>query len=111
MCITSVISIPESQLSQGEKLGAGGIDTLPSNERSAPVPPPHLQSMTEMQGNPESLSNASGSLDDTSSDGSQQRLLPRETGEDIGMGSPVPLSGEAVGIITRLRNRKVHLNI
>lgn len=67
--------------------------------------------MTEMQGNPESLSNTSGSLDDTSSDGSQQRLLPRETGEDIGMGSPVPLSGEAVGIITRLRNRKVHLNI
>lgn len=35
------------------------------------------------------------------------QLLPRETGKDIGMGSPVPLSAEAVGIITRLRNMKV----
>lgn len=34
-------------------------------------------------------------------------LLPRESGHDIGMGSPVPLSTEAVGIITRLRNQKV----
>ncbi|KAL5483010.1 hypothetical protein ACEPAI_8239 [Sanghuangporus weigelae] len=32
--------------------------------------------------------------------------LPRETGHDIGLGSPVPLSKEAVGIITRLRNQK-----
>ena len=35
------------------------------------------------------------------------QLLPRETGKDIGMGSPVPLSAEAVGVITRLRNMKV----
>jgi len=35
------------------------------------------------------------------------KLLPRETGHDIGMGSPVPLSSEAVGVITRLRNMKV----
>jgi tRNA pseudouridine32 synthase len=35
------------------------------------------------------------------------KLLPRETGEDIGMGSPVELSEEAVGIISRLRNMKV----
>ena len=34
-------------------------------------------------------------------------LLPRESGHDIGMGSPVPLSDEAVGVITRLRNQKV----
>ena len=66
--------------------------------------------MTELQGNPESLFNTSGTLDDASSDRSRQRLLPRETGEDIGMCSPVPLSGEAVGIITRLRNKKVHLD-
>ncbi|EJD08351.1 pseudouridine synthase [Fomitiporia mediterranea MF3/22] len=32
--------------------------------------------------------------------------LPRETGHDIGLGSPVPLSKEAVEIITRLRNQK-----
>ncbi|THU77001.1 hypothetical protein K435DRAFT_812863 [Dendrothele bispora CBS 962.96] len=35
-----------------------------------------------------------------------KKLLPRETGEDIGMGSPVPLSSEAVDVITRLRNMK-----
>jgi hypothetical protein len=34
-------------------------------------------------------------------------LLPRETGHDIGAASPVPLSAEAVQIITRLRNMKV----
>ena len=34
-------------------------------------------------------------------------LFRSETGEDIGMGSPVPLSQEAVGVITRLRNMKV----
>jgi hypothetical protein len=38
---------------------------------------------------------------------SSSKLLPRETGHDIGMGSPVPLSSEAVGVITRLRNMKV----
>jgi hypothetical protein len=36
------------------------------------------------------------------------KLLPRETGHDIGMGSPVPLSKETVEVITRLRNLKVH---
>ena len=39
----------------------------------------------------------------------QEKLLPRETGHDIGMGSPVPLSAEAVRIITRLRNMKVRV--
>jgi hypothetical protein len=35
------------------------------------------------------------------------KLLPRETGHDIGMESPVPLSTEAAQIITCLRNMKV----
>jgi hypothetical protein len=35
-----------------------------------------------------------------------RKLLPRETGHDIGSASPVPLSLEAVGIITRLRSLK-----
>ena len=53
-----------------------------------------------MGGSPESLR--------TDKDGkTNNKLLPRETGEDIGMGSPVPLSSEAVGVITRLRNMKV----
>lgn len=34
------------------------------------------------------------------------KTLPRETGEDIGIASPVPLTREAIGIITRLRNMK-----
>ena len=38
---------------------------------------------------------------------SSPQPLPRETGKDIGMGSPVPLSAEAVDVITRLRNMKV----
>ena len=36
-----------------------------------------------------------------------RKLLPRETGEDVGMGSPVPLSSEAITVITNLRNMKV----
>ncbi|KAF8633370.1 hypothetical protein AX17_004541 [Amanita inopinata Kibby_2008] len=92
----------------GGKLGHGGIDTVPSDKRSAPVPPPHLQSQTEAEGNPESLTKTSthSPLDSSSIKPQPQKLLPRETGEDIGMGSPVPLSDEAVGVITRLRNKK-----
>lgn len=83
----------------GEKIGKGGVDTVPSDERSAPAPPPHLEELTKMDGSPESLR--------TEKDGkTNNKLLPRETGEDIGMGSPVPLSSEAVGVITRLRNMK-----
>jgi len=88
---------------QGENVGKGGIDVTPSNDREAPAPPSHLHALTEAQGSPESLSNGDNS---TSGDIANKRL-PRETGEDIGMGSPVPLSSEAVGVITRLRNMKV----
>ncbi|KAF8806614.1 pseudouridine synthase [Phlegmacium glaucopus] len=83
----------------GENVGKGGIDVTPSDDRDAPAPPPHLQALTEAQGSPESLG-----LNDNSTLGNKR--LPRETGEDIGMGSPVPLSSEAVGVITRLRNMK-----
>ncbi|KDQ56299.1 hypothetical protein JAAARDRAFT_690247 [Jaapia argillacea MUCL 33604] len=65
----------------GDKLGKGGIDLTPSDSRLAPIPPSEARARL-------------------------QKLLPRETGHDIGMGSPVPLSAEAVGIITRLRNMK-----
>lgn len=78
---------------------------IPSTNRDAPAPPPHLQALTEAQGSPESLSNiANSTLGNV-----VNKRLPRETGEDIGMGSPVPLSSEAVGVITRLRNMKVYL--
>ena len=87
-------------------MGKGGVDITPSEERSAPSPPPHLKSDTEASGNPESL--AKTRMRD-SKQPSTAKLLPRETGQDIGMGSPVPLSSEAVGIIQRLRNMKVLL--
>lgn len=59
--------------------------------------------MVENQGSPESLNKSANEGEVTN----LGKLLPRETGEDIGMGSPVPLSKEAVGVITRLRNMKV----
>ena len=77
----------------------------PSTNRDAPAPPPHLQAQTEAQGSPETL----GKTANPSFGDIMNKRLPRETGEDIGMGSPVPLSSEAVGVITRLRNMKVNL--
>lgn len=102
----SAITCTHSQL-QGEKMGKGGIDTIPSDERTAPAPPPHL---ANIQDNPESLLRESPQDDIEDIENvltAPTKLLPRETGEDIGMGSPVPLSSEAVGVITRLRNMKV----
>ncbi|CDO75959.1 hypothetical protein BN946_scf184888.g9 [Trametes cinnabarina] len=94
----------------GEKLGKGGIDITPSDERTAPQAPSQFQ--FDPADNPESLHKGvaqSVPPDGASSGEAEQprpKLLPRETGHDIGMGSPVPLSAEAVGIITRLRNMK-----
>ncbi|KIY73835.1 pseudouridine synthase [Cylindrobasidium torrendii FP15055 ss-10] len=82
----------------GEACGKGGVDLVINDEREAPTPTPptHLKDAIA-NGNPESLAK----------DGEAGRiLLPRETGEDIGMGSPVPLSDQAVGIISSLRNMK-----
>lgn len=86
-------------------MGKGGIDITPSEERSAPAPPDHLQNEVEVQGNPESL--CKDPPNGTAAESIPNKLLPRETGEDIGMGSPVPLSKEAVQVITRLRHMKV----
>lgn len=115
----------------GENVGKGGLDLAPSDERSAPAAPEHLKELTEQHGSPESLakdaagasfsamgeSNEKGGKVGASEEAREEtkevetpvkpKLLPRETGEDIGMGSPVPLSAEAVGVITRLRNMKV----
>ncbi|KAF9222417.1 pseudouridine synthase [Gyrodon lividus] len=77
----------------GPNLGKSGIDVIPSSQRPAPAPPEHLKS----DNSPESLGDPKPNA---------KKLLPRETGQDIGMGSPVPLSAEAVQVITRLRNMK-----
>jgi tRNA pseudouridine synthase 9 len=103
---------------QGPNLGKSGIDIVPSSARSAPAPPAHLN--VDMDRSPESLSlnpsvvnpktPSQSEVDlpsNTSEEQAHKKLLPRETGHDIGMGSPVPLSEEAVGVITRLRNMKV----
>lgn len=90
----------------GEKLGKGGIDITPSEERSAPSPPPHLKSDMEASGSPESLTKTTTKHGEQPPATLATKLLPRETGHDIGMGSPVPLSTEAVGVIRRLRNMK-----
>lgn len=48
----------------------------------------------------------SSTEDDTARDLPQRTRLPREDGTDIGISSPVALSDEAVGIISKLRNLK-----
>ncbi|KAH7099924.1 pseudouridine synthase [Auriculariales sp. MPI-PUGE-AT-0066] len=45
-------------------------------------------------------------LSSATSDQAPPKALPRETGEDIGTASPVPLTREATGVIQRLRNMK-----
>lgn len=119
---------------QGTNLGKGGLDLTPSEERFAPAAPAHLSFVVD--DNPETINKALASSSgvgegftsnttterlpepgealleenvDTmkASEELRPKLLPRETGHDIGMGSPVPLSAEAVGVITRLRNMKV----
>jgi len=101
----------------GSNLGKNGIDVIPTTDRLAPVPPDHLKS----DDSPESLATnstcmgakpySSGNEGGTEGGSNEahpppRKLLPRETGHDIGMGSPVPLSAEAVQVITRLRNMK-----
>ncbi|KAI6101423.1 pseudouridine synthase [Pisolithus croceorrhizus] len=83
----------------GPNLGKGGVDVIPSAERAAPAPPPHLRN----EYSPESLRTGT---DDGGPNNHERKLLPRETGHDIGMGSPVPLSADAVQVITRLRSMK-----
>ncbi|KAI1786342.1 pseudouridine synthase [Ganoderma leucocontextum] len=95
----------------GDNLGKGGIDLAPSEERSAPQAPTQFQ--FDASNNPEAITSrvegASSPAPPTEgglNEPAERKLLPRETGHDIGMGSPVPLSVEAVEIITRLRNMK-----
>lgn len=107
---------------QGPNLGKNGIDVIPNSERFAPVPPEHLKSDDSSESlatsitctnlKPGSAETESRTKDENNEEYPQRKkLLPRETGYDIGMGSPVPLSAEAVQIITRLRNMKVRLTL
>jgi tRNA pseudouridine synthase 9 len=107
---------------QGPALGKGGIDVTPSEERAPPAPPPELAgSMAEgvtaaaaslaAEGDVAAKEGADAAAIKEADAPAKPKLLPRETGHDIGMGSPVPLSAQAVGIITRLRSMKVRLPV
>ena len=72
------------------------MDLTPSEERSAPLPPSELPASSDRLTRSDAVPEVNGG-----------KLLPRETGHDIGMGSPVPLSRETVEVITKLRNLKV----
>ncbi|KAK7691907.1 hypothetical protein QCA50_005312 [Cerrena zonata] len=87
----------------GENLGRNGIDTTPSDVRSAPEVPAELQAAKSETSQPESSLPVNTEAEGGSS---KTKALPRETGDDIGYGSPVPLSAEAVKVITNLRNLK-----
>jgi tRNA pseudouridine32 synthase len=77
-----------------------GTQTPPDNSHTVPV-----VAGSESASNPDVDANlAAESSAETPP--SPPKLLPRESGLDVGMGSPVPLSAEAVGVITRLRNLK-----
>ncbi|KAG8805036.1 hypothetical protein FRC17_005766 [Serendipita sp. 399] len=105
----------------GPKLGAGGIDTTPSLERFPPKPPSALTPTPSEVATPPPLFTENEYLGKSNTmppnefhrealeilnDDPKPALLPRETGEDIGYASPIPLSAEAVKIITALRNMK-----
>lgn len=114
---------------QGPDCGVGGIDTTPSTERVPPAPPaefslppvstppeiatkedatPPIYTNNEYLGKtnimPPNTFHSEAVTVLNSPD--QRALLPRETGEDIGYASPIPLSAEAVKIIMALRNMK-----
>lgn len=76
-------------------MGRGGMDVTPSEERSPPTAPDTVDTTQS----PDPISKEQIAQ-------IKRKLLPRETGHDIGMGSPVPLSAELVGVITRLRKMK-----
>ncbi|KAF8322243.1 hypothetical protein DL93DRAFT_1281753 [Clavulina sp. PMI_390] len=84
---------------KGEQRGKGGVSLKPSLTAPADIYFPagsHLE-------NP----HAAGAAEPNASVEQPQRTrLPREDGTDIGISSPVPLSDEAVGVITKLRNLK-----
>ncbi|KDQ11979.1 hypothetical protein BOTBODRAFT_113538 [Botryobasidium botryosum FD-172 SS1] len=90
----------------GAKRGKGGLSIIPSSLRSPPVAPPMFPQATQSRPKTVSAVTQSSSIVDQSPDPSARILLPRETGEDIGISSPVPLSAEAVDVITKLRNMK-----
>lgn len=127
--VASVLSTPRSCDLQGPKNGKGGVSIDPSDKREPPKPPTDsiyklpkvLPENSSLRGDVDGATTALAgvSIKESSTDGTPLPTpasrtpapgsgtpLPRETGTDIGMSSPVPLSAEAVGIITRLRNEK-----
>jgi tRNA pseudouridine synthase 9 len=104
----------------GSNLGTGGIDITPSLERQPPTMPPKRPPQASDIATPPLLTSNEfvGKTNimppntfhreavDVLNCETERALLPRETGEDIGFASPIPLSAEAVKIIMALRNMK-----
>lgn len=88
---------------QGQGRGKGGVSLEPSLSAPANIYFPagsHLpnpRAPLPKQTDPDSV---------TEPPPPPRTRLPREEGTDIGISSPVPLSDEAVGIISKLRNMK-----
>ncbi|THH09086.1 hypothetical protein EW145_g2259 [Phellinidium pouzarii] len=83
---------------------------MPVKTSSIPSPraprPTSTKSKDKKHGNPAFRTKEESAALRASRAGQVPTLLPRETGHDIGLGAPVPLSIEAVDVITRLRNQK-----
>lgn len=98
------------QPSQGHDCGKGGVSLEPSLSAPADIYYP----AGKHQVNPHAPSTASSDVgtpidvtsNPLSSSSTPRARLPREDGTDIGISSPVPLSFEAVGVISKLRRMK-----
>lgn len=91
-------------LPQGKGRGKGGVSLETSLAPPADIYFPAGRHMA----NPHAPapSNSSTDPEHPAPNPTQRERLPREDGTDIGISSPVPLSDEAVGVISKLRRMK-----
>jgi len=80
----------------GPNRGKGGVSLIPQSQSTPDIYYPMRSLIT-----PKNVS-----VSPTAMTAPVRSVLPREDGTDIGISSPVPLSGEAIGIISKLRRMK-----
>lgn len=90
--------------SQGKNGGKGGVSLEPSLSAPADIYFPAGRHQPNPHAPPPQEPVAGASADPVQQP--PRSRLPREDGTDIGISSPVPLSSEAVSVITKLRNMK-----
>lgn len=105
------MNAPQSDVIAG--LGNGLTTPPPSTSAASLIPEPtkNVKKKTDKKANPAFRTKEESAALTVNHTGEAPGIgmLPRETGHDIGLCAPVPLSSEAVGVITRLRNQKVCL--